>query len=181
MIVTDNDEIAEKARLLRNLAFSREKKFLHYYIGFNYRMTNIEAAIGVAQLAKIDEFIQKKRHIASLYSSLLKKVPAITLPREEPWAKNVYWMYCILIEDEFGTSRDEVMARLADKGIETRLLFIPMNQQPVFRKMGLCADEGCPVAEELSRKGLYLPSGVGLKEEQIEYVCDAIKDLSGVK
>ena len=177
MIVTDDDKIAEQARLLRNLAFSRERRFLHRHIGFNYRMTNIVAAIGVAQLKKIDEHIRRKRDIAALYNSLLKSVPAVTLPPERPWAKNVYWMYSILIEDGFGMIRDEVMARLADRGIETRALFIPMNQQPVFLKMGWGGDGCCPVAEELSKKGLYLPSGVGLTREQIGYVVGAIKEI----
>ena len=178
LIVTDNDKIAEQARLLRNLAFSKKRRFLHEHVGFNYRMTNIEAAIGVAQLQKIDEFIQKKRVMAGLYNLLLKNTPAVTLPPEKHWAKNVYWMYSILIEDEFGMGRDEVMARLADRGIDTRAMFIPMNQQPVFREMGLCEDGCCPVADELSRKGLYLPSGVGLTKEQIEYVAGVIKEIS---
>jgi perosamine synthetase len=176
MIVTDRKNIAEQARLLRNLAFSRERRFLHHYIGFNYRMTNIQAAIGVAQMAKIDRFVEKKRHIAHRYNSLLQNVRGITLPPEKPWAKNVYWMYSILIEDNFGMTRDEVMTHLTKKGIETRTFFIPMNQQPVFYKMGLFKKEKCPVAEELSRKGLYLPSGVSLTDEQIEYVCQALKE-----
>lgn len=177
MIITDNAEIAEKAKLLRNLAFAKEKRFLHRHIGFNYRMTNIQAAIGVAQLARIDEFINKKRQLASLYNSLLGDVPGITLPCEKSWAKNVYWMYGILIGPEFGMTRDELMAKLYEKGIETRTFFIPMNQQPIFHKMGLFTKIKCPVADELSRRGLYLPSGVGLQPKQIEYVCQMIKDL----
>lgn len=176
MVVTDSREIAEQARLLRNLAFARERRFLHHFIGFNYRMTNIQAAIGVAQMTKIDQFVEKKRHIARQYNSLLKDVQGVTLPPEKPWAKNVYWMYSILIEDSFGIPRDAVMADLMDKGIETRSFFIPMDQQPVFHKMGLFHDEKCPVAEDISRKGLYLPSGVGLTDEQIEYICQTLKE-----
>lgn len=181
MIVTDDPKIAEKARTLKDLAFSKETRFLHYYLGFNYRMTNMQAAIGVAQFGKIDEFIQKKRRIARLYNSLLEDLPGITLPCEKPWAKNVYWMYCILIEDGFGMNRDQVMTSLAKAGIETRTLFIPMNRQPVFHKMGLFADESCPVAEGLSRKGFYLPSGVGLSDDQIKYVCRTIRGLGRSK
>lgn len=178
MIVTDSEEVAEKARLLRNLAFSRERRFLHHYVGFNYRMTNLQAAIGIAQLARIDTLIDRKRHIAQQYNSRLKEVPGITLPPEEPWARSVYWMYCLLIGDEFGLDRDNVMARLAEAGIETRTLFIPMNQQPAFHKMGLFEEQSCPVAESLSRQGLYLPSGVGLTDEQIEYICGMLKQLN---
>lgn len=174
MVVTDDDHIAEMAGLLKNLANAKERRFLHHHIGFNYRMTNIQAALGVAQMAKLDEFINKRRYIAGLYNSRLKDVPGITLPPEKPWAKNVYWMYSILIEDEFGMSRDELMTRLDEKGIETRTFFIPINRQPAFHKMGLFNGESCPVAEELSEKGLYLPTGSGLTEEQIDYTCDMI-------
>lgn len=177
MIVTNSDEISEKARLLRNLAFSKEKRFLHDYIGFNYRMTNVQAAIGIAQLKKIDKFIEKKRQIAKLYNSLLKNINGITLPREMDWAKNVYWMYSILVEDEFGVSRDVLMKKLEERGIETRTFFISMHQQPVFKKMGMFKKESYPVAEELSKKGLYLPSGTGLARKQVEHVCNSIGEI----
>lgn len=177
MLITNDDGLAERARLLKNYATAKERRFLHYYVGFNYRMTNIQAAIGVAQFAKIDKFIKRKRHIASSYSSQLRDVGGITLPSEMPWAKNVYWVYGILIEDEFGLSRDEVMQELAERGIETRTFFIPMHQEPFFQKLGLFRGGSYPVAEEISRKGLYLPNGVALTEEQIEYICQAIKNI----
>lgn len=177
MIVTNDHELADKADLLRNLAFSREVRFLHNHVGFNYRLSNVLAALGLAQLERIESFVDKKRGIAKMYSDELLDVDGITLPIEKSWAKNVYWMYSILIEDDFGMSRDELMKELEKKGIETRTMFIPMNRQPVFHKMGLFNGESCPVAESLSKKGLYLPSGVGLTEEQIEYICDTIKDL----
>lgn len=177
MIVTNNEGIAEKARTLRNLAFLKEKRFLHKELGFNYRMTNIQAAIGLAQLEKIDDFVGMRRRNAHLYNELLKDVNGITLPMEKEWAKNVYWMYSILIEDEFGISRDELMRRLREEGVETRTFFIPMHQQPVFRKMGLFKGETYPVAEEISRKGMYLPSGSGLREEDIKYVCNCLLEL----
>jgi len=177
MIVTNDEEIAEKAKLLRNLAFSKEKRFLHEYIGFNYRMTNLQAAVGVAQLKKLDKFVERKREIARLYNSLLSEIDGITLPVEKKWAKNVYWMYGILVEPEFGVSRDELMMELWKKGIETRTFFIPMHEQPALNKMGLFIGEKYPVAEEISRKGLYLPSGVGLKKEDVEYVANTIKKI----
>ena len=115
------------------------------------------------------------RRNAYLYNEYLKDVKGIRLPVEKEWAKNVYWMYSILIEDEFGMSRDELMDRLMEYGIETRTFFIPMHEQPVFQNMGLFKRDNYPVAEELSKKGMYLPSSSGLKEEEIKYVCNVIK------
>jgi perosamine synthetase len=177
MLLTNDDEIAEKARSLKNLAHSKEKRFLHYDIGFNYRMTNIQAAIGLAQLEKIDDYVKMRRNNAKLYSSLLTEVEGLTLPVERKWAKNVYWMYSLLVEDGFGISKDKLAERLEKKGVETRNFFIPMNEQPVFKEMGLFKGEKYPVSEEISRRGFYLPSGSGLSEEQITYVCDSIKEI----
>ena len=179
MIVTNDEKIAERARRLKDQAYSPERRFLHTDIGFNYRMTNIQAAIGLAQLEHIDEFVEKRRRNAYLYNSRLKDVPGITLPPEKEWAKNVYWMYSILIEDEFGMSRDELMERLKERGIETRTFFIPMHEQPAFLNLGLFKGERYPVAESLGKQGLYLPSSSGLKEEDINYICQVIKEVSG--
>ncbi len=177
MIVTNDEEIAEKVRSLKDLAFSKERRFLHTDLGFNYRMTNIQAAIGLAQFEKIDELAEMRRRNAHLYNKYLKDVEGLTLPVEKEWAMNVYWMYSILIEDDFGMNRDELMMALEKKGIETRTFFIPMHEQPVFQNMGLFKGESYPIAEELARKGLYLPSSSGLKEEEIRYVCNAIKEI----
>ena len=179
MVVTNEAKIAQQARLLKDLAFSPEKRFLHTSLGFNYRMTNIQAAIGLAQLEKIEDLVAARRHNAHYYNSLLKDIPGITLPVEREETKNVYWMYGILIEDDFGLSRDELIIRLKEKGIETRTFFYPMHQQPAFQAMNLFKDEKYPVAEALAQKGLYLPSGSGLKEEEIEAVCQTIKEIRG--
>lgn len=176
MVITSDEKIAESARSLKDLAFSKERRFLHTGIGFNYRMTNIQAAIGLAQLERIDELVERRRAHAHLYSSLLDHIEGIKLPPEKEWAQNVYWMYSILIEPAFGISRDKLMSRLEEKGIETRTFFIPMHQQPVFQGMGVFKGEKYPIAEELAQKGMYLPSGSGLKAEEIEYICRAIKE-----
>jgi len=170
MLVTNNPELADKASKLKDLAFSRERRFLHDDVGFNYRMTNIQAAIGVAQLEKIDEYVAMRRRNAFLYNEYLKDLKGIRLPVEKSWAKNVYWMYSILIEDDFGVSRDELMEKLSAKGIETRTFFIPMHKQPVFHDQGLFKGEQYPVAEEISKKGMYLPSSSGLSEHEIELI-----------
>ena len=180
MVVTNDEEIAERAKSLRNLCFPKEKRvYLHSGVGYNYRMTNIQAAIGLAQFEKIDELAEMRRRNAHLYNECLKDIEGITLPVEKEWAKNVYWMYSILIEDEFGITRDELMMELEKRGIETRTFFIPMHEQPVFQKMGLFKGERYPVAEELARKGMYLPSSSGLKEEEIGYISDSIKEAKG--
>ena len=175
MVVTNNKKIAENAKLLKDLAFSKERRFLHTDLGFNYRMTNIQAAIGLAQFERIDELVERRRRNAHLYNNLLKDVEGITLPVEKEWVKNVYWMYSILIEDSFGISRDELMKKLEREGIETRTFFIPMHEQPVFQNMGFFKGEGYPVAEKISKKGLYLPSSSGIKEEEIKHICDVIQ------
>ncbi|HVN65258.1 MAG TPA: DegT/DnrJ/EryC1/StrS family aminotransferase [Methanomicrobiales archaeon] len=177
MVVTDDPHIAERAGSLKDLAFDPERRFLHTDIGFNYRMTNIQAAIGLAQLERIDEFIGLRRRHAGIYSEHLAGIPGITLPVERPWAKNVYWMYSILLEKSFGLPRDVLMNLLAGKGIETRSFFIPVHRQPVMEKMGFFPGERYPVAEDLGARGLYLPSSSSLSDEEIRLVCREIGDI----
>jgi len=172
MIVTNNQELAERAAMLRDQAYEKERRFKHRFIGFNYRMTNIQAAIGVAQMEKIDELVEIRRRNARLYNSLLETIEGITLPPEERWAKNVYWMYSILVEDSFGISRDELESYLNERGVDTRPFFYPIHLQPVYVES--FRGEEYPVAEELSRNGMNLPSAPTLKKREIEYVVDCI-------
>ena len=174
MIVTDDEKVAERARRLKDQSFSRERRFLHTELGFNYRMTNVQAAIGLAQLEQIDRFVERRRSNACLYNGRLRGTPGLTLPGEKPWAKNVYWMYSVVIEDAFGMSRDDLMGFLRQKGVDTRTFFIPMHVQPAFKDAGLFEGERYPVSEHLAARGLYLPSGSGLTEGQIRTVCEAI-------
>jgi perosamine synthetase len=178
MLVTNDDAVAEKARRLKDQAYSPARRFLHTDLGFNYRMTNIQAAIGLAQLESIDSFVDLRRRHAFAYNAALGELPGITLPPEKEWARSVYWMYSILIGDGFPVGRDELMTRLKEKGVDTRAFFIPMHMQPAFATMGLFKGESYPVAEELSRRGLYLPSGSGLKEEDLNYVCRSIREIA---
>jgi perosamine synthetase len=178
MIVTNDEEIYERAKLLKDLAFTKERRFLHYFIGFNYRMTNLQAAIGIAQLNKITELVEARRKNAYIYNKYLQDIEGITLPPEEPWAKNAYWMYSILIDKEkFGMSRDELIEKLKEKGIETRPFFVPMHQQPVFKEMGLFRGERYPLSEKLGESGLNLPSSSSLSEDEINFISRAIKDI----
>lgn len=177
MVVTNNDKIANHARILKDLAHSPKKRFLHEEIGYNFRMTNMQAALGVAQLEEIEKYIKKKRWMAALYKERLSKIEGLTLPVEHNWAKNVYWMYGILVEKEFGITRNEFMQKLSGKGVDTRTFFIPMHKQPALIKLGLFKGEKYPVSDEIGRRGLYLPSGLAITEEQIEIVCKAVKDI----
>jgi len=182
MLVTSNEEIAERARKLRDQAYNMNmrKWLIHDEIGYNYRMTNIQAAIGLAQLEKIDAFIKTHRENAQLYNSLLRGIPGMTLPPEETWSKNVYWMYTILVDkNKFGISRDELMCELEKYGVETRSVFHPIHLQPPYRNK--FKGYKYPIAEDLSKRGVNLPSGNTLTKEHVEYVVDAIESIKGKK
>ena len=180
MVVTNDAAFAERCRLLKNLAFNPDRRFVHDSVGFNYRMTNIQAAIGLAQLERVDEYVALRRQHAARYTALLREVQGLRLPVERPWARNVYWMYGVVVEDTFGCSRDELMAGLAERGVETRTFFIPMHEQPAFHRRELFCNEQYPVASDLGRRGLYLPSSTGLSETDLAYVVDAVRDVQRV-
>jgi perosamine synthetase len=175
MVVTDNEEIASRARIIKNLAFSPEKRFYHVGLGYNYRMTNIQASIGLAQLQKAEKFISSRRNNAKTYNSILKDVDSIELPTERAGVKNVYWMYGIRLSKDLKLTKDEMMEKLLQAGVETRSFFIPMHKQPAF--MEWVDDDRFPVAEDGASRGLYLPSSSDLTLEEIEYVCDSIKKI----
>ncbi|MBN1274033.1 MAG: DegT/DnrJ/EryC1/StrS family aminotransferase [Candidatus Aminicenantes bacterium] len=177
MMVTENDSIADKARRLKDLAHSTEKRFLHTELAFNYRMTNLQAAVGVSMLEEIDRFIGIKRKMAAAYDERLQDVEGLRLPEEKHWAKNVYWMYAVVVEEAFGKPRDMLMAALKEEGIDTRSFFIPAHRQFVFLRDWESFDQNFPVSNGLSEKGFYLPSGLALTEEQIDTVCAAVKKI----
>lgn len=178
MVVTDDDGLAERARRLKDLAHDPERRFLHTELGFNYRLTNLQAAIGVAQLEEIDRFIAIKQEMARTYQELLSGVPGLVLPQEKEWARSVYWMYAVLVEKEFGLSRNELMRRLRERGVDTRTFFIPLHRQPLFQAKAACRNLSFPVSEALSEKGLYLPSGLALTKDQMKRVAAEIKKIA---
>lgn len=178
MIVTDDPALTEKCRSLRNLCFKREQRFVHDELGWNFRMTNLQAAIGVAQLERLDEFVQIKRRMGARYTELLADTPGIQVPlTHTKFADNIYWVYGMILDDTVPFGATEAMTRMATAGIGTRPFFWPMHEQPVFRKMGLFADESHPVAERIARRGFYIPSGVALTDGQIERSAGAVKDM----
>lgn len=178
MIVTDDATLAERCRSLRNLCFQAERRFVHEELGWNFRMTNIQAALGVAQLERLDEFVARKRAMGSAYTRLLADVPGIQLPlANTDYAENIYWVYGLVLDDAVGFDAREAMRRLAGKGIGTRPFFWPMHEQPVLQRMGLFSGETYPVAERLARRGFYIPSGLGLTQAQLERCAAAVGEL----
>ena len=173
MCLTNNEELAERMRYLRDHAMSKNRRYWHETVGFNYRMTNLQAAIGVAQLKRLDEFIEKKRQIAKWYAEELKELEEKELVKLHPemeWAKCVYWMYSILIEDKAKVSRNELMKKLENMGIETRPFFVPMHLLPMYN-----SGEKLPIAEDLAERGLNLPSSASLKLDQIKQISKRVR------
>ncbi len=177
MVTFSNREAAAKAKNLKELAFGDKNKFMHKDIGFNYRMTNLQAAIGCAQLEKIEKIIAFKRKMAAFYNSSFKDIESLQLPVEKPYARNVYWMYHILLQGKAAEKRTMVMQKLHEKGIETREGFIPYNLQDVFIKKGMVEPDDCPNANEVAYRGFYLPSGPALTEDQLGYVAQNVKSI----
>jgi perosamine synthetase len=177
MVTTNDDGLAERLRLLRNLAFTKPR-FRHEFAGYNFRMTGYQAAMGLAQFHKIEKIISEKRRVAHTYNRYLSAIPGLQLPFEADWAKNVYWMYAVVIKPEFGISRNQLMEHLYSKGIDTRTFFCPMNQQPFLREQKGFRDIPCPVADSIWETGLYLPSSYTLSEEVIKTIAEAIKDAA---
>ncbi|HTF27637.1 MAG TPA: DegT/DnrJ/EryC1/StrS family aminotransferase, partial [Flavitalea sp.] len=178
MIMTDDPVLADKCRSLRNLCFIPEKRFLHEELGFNFRMTNMQAALGVAQMERLGEFVSIKRKMGGQYNELLKDIPSIQLPLPSTdYAENIYWVYGIVLKEGVAFDAAEAMKKLAALGVGTRPFFWPMHEQPVFHKMGLFKSERYPIAENIARRGFYLPSGMALKTEQIDKVSAAVREI----
>jgi len=176
MVLCRDKKVAERLQLLRNQGF-QEPRFVHEVMGFNYRMTNIQAAIGLAQTEMVEEKVAKKRWIGHTYNELLAGQTGLVLPCEEAWAKNVYWMYGIVAQDSFGLTKEELMRQLRDKGVDTRAFFCPMSLQPVFKGDDPRFPDTSgdfPVSIDLWNRGLYLPSGLGLTRNQIEEVAEKL-------
>src|SRR5207249_3593034 len=145
-----------------------ERRYWHPVLGFNYRLTNLQAALGVAQMERVEEILERKRTIARLYDEALGPVPGLRLPPRAPWAENVHWLYSVLVDGELGVSRDEVVERLAADGCETRPFFVPCHRQPLYE-----SGQRLPVAEDLAARGLSLPSAVSLSDGEIRRVAHA--------
>jgi perosamine synthetase len=177
MVLTNDAQIAEQARSLRNLCFKRERRFHHSELGYNFRLTNLQAAIGMAQIDRMPETIAKKRWMGEAYTQRLQHLTVLQLPVEEPWARQVYWMYGLVLDESTQLTAVELARRLQEQGIETRPFFLGMHEQPVYTSRGLFKDEHYPVAERIARQGLYLPSGLTISEAQVDEVCQAVEKI----
>jgi perosamine synthetase len=177
MVLTDNLALAERARSLRNLCFQPNRRFYHEELGFNFRLTNIQAALGVAQLERMEQIVARKRSLGQTYNAMLGDIDGLQLPVEEPWAKNVYWMYGVVISEKIGIDATELARRLKGREIETRPFFLGMHEQPILRERGLFKEEEYPVTERLARRGLYLPSGLALTDQQIKKVAEVMHEV----
>lgn len=173
MIITDSKEVADRARLIKSYATDVNNRFVHNELGFNFRLSNLQAAVGCAQFKKLEAFTKRKIEIAARYTQNLKDTE-LELPTQMSWAKHCYWVYALLVNKD-GISRDGLIEALARHNIESRHFFIPMHQQPIFLKRGLFRKESYPISDDISRRGLYLPNGVTLTDEQIDYISDVIK------
>lgn len=177
MLLTDSPEIAEKARSRRNLCFQSGRRFYHEDLGFNFRLTNIQAALGVAQLERMNEIISRKRRMAEQYTERLSEISELQLPAEKEWAHSVFWMYGVVLADDVRMDAAQFAEKLRARGVETRPFFLGMHKQPALQNYGVPPNAKYPVTDRLSSKGLYLPSGLALTSDQISTVCDSVREI----
>lgn len=177
MVMTDDADVAERCRSLRNLCFQKERRFVHREIGWNYRLTNIQAALGIAQLERLDQTVERKRAIGRRYGEALSGMEGLRLPPDRiEEAENIYWVFG-MVSEEPGPVADEWASRLQNRGIGTRPFFWPMHQQPVFLDAGLFGDECHPVAECIARRGFYIPSGLGMNDAEQQRVIEMVMEV----
>lgn len=179
IVLTNNRAIAEKAKKLRDLFHSDKKRFIHDGLGYNYRLTNLQAAMGCGELENIDKYLEKKNEISRLYNKLLNEVPGIRLPKTQEYAVNVFWMYAILIDSsKFGVNRDSLRKKLGELGVGTRDFFYPPSKQPILKRyVNVNSLKKYPNSELISKQGMYLPSGLAITKSQIRKVVSSIKKI----
>ena len=174
MVVCNDDYLADRCRSLRNLAFIPERRFLHYELGWNYRITNLQCALGLAQLERLDEFVDRKRRMGRFYLERLQGLrEKIILPLQETsYANNIFWVFGLVIRPTIDFDAQAAIQKLASEGIGARPFFYSMHKQPVFNKKGWYLTESYPVSENLSERGLYIPSGLSLTENEMETIVE---------
>jgi len=180
MVLCDDPELAERCQQLRNLCFDpKKRRFVHEDLGWNYRMTNLQAALGLGQLSHLEEAVARKREIGRLYSKLLDGCPGLILPpdKNQHSETNIYWVYGVEVSPSVSCDAEAVMKRLAAAKVGTRPFFWPMHEQPVFQQMGLFKGQSFPVAERIARRGFYIPSGLALKDDEVEEVAKRIRKV----
>lgn len=177
-LLTNNKKIYQKIKELRNLSFGKKDRFNHSDLGWNYRFTNIQAALGLSQIGRIKKIVKRKLEIGNIYYEALKDCENIFIqPKKKKYAHNIYWVFGVLLKEKLSGKKNLIQKKLLKNKIETRPFFWPMHKQEIFKKMGLFKGEKYPVAENLSKNGFYLPSGLGLKNSQIDYVIKELKKI----
>jgi perosamine synthetase len=178
MVLTSSEELAERCRSLRNLCFDKERRYIHRELGWNYRMSNVQAAVGVAQLERIETALAKKRQIGSWYVRYLGDHPLLQLPPERTdYATNLYWVFGVVLDDRVPFDAAEAIARLKAKGVDCRHFFWPTHLQPALRERDFFQDECCPNAERIALRGFYLPSGLGNTEDEVNASARALIEI----
>lgn len=177
MITTNDPDLARRMLMLRGQGQDFERRYWFPILGYNYRLTNVQAAIALAQLEQADWHIARRRENAALYADLFSELPQFRVQPEMPWAKNVYWINSVVLPEDFPLSRDEAMAALAKRGIETRPFFYPMHTLPMYT--AIAAGQSFPVADSIAARGMNLPSGADLTRDEIAYVVDQVATLRG--
>jgi perosamine synthetase len=178
MVTTNDAALAERARYYRNLCFDKDpaKRFIHEDVGYNFRLTNVQAAIGLAQTEEAERLVAMRRGMAKKYLERLASLSdRIELPAEKPWARNSYWMFGIVLRDGVRMDAAEAQKRLADAGVDTRRFFFPGHLQPILRDR--CAQVSAPVSERLWNRGIYLPSSSDLTDGEADRVLDALRQV----
>jgi perosamine synthetase len=177
MVVTNSGDLADKVRDYGNFCYGKVQKFMHEGIGYNYRMSNINAAVGLGQCQRLDAILQRKQYIYERYRRNLEGTPGFHIPTIRPWAKSVMWMFNAHVDSPYKLTRDELMQELRGRGVETREAFVPLNRQKIFREQGLVKEDDCPVANYIMDHGFYLPSGISLTDDEIDYVSELVRKL----
>ena len=175
MVLTSDSGINDRAMMLRNLCFNNERRFRHYELGYNYRLTNMQAAIGVSQIQRIEEIVERKIEIGRYYQEQLSQIEGIQLQKQESWAKGVFWINGLVLDDSFNCTAEKFCDELRKQGVDTRPFFLGMHEQPVFASKGLFIGEKYPVSERIARQGFYLPSGLSLTIDQVDEVINSFK------
>ena len=178
MVLVDDELLKERCQSFRNLCHSKDRRFYHEELGYNFRMSNIQAAVGVAQLEKIEEHLQLKRELGASYQEKLQGVEGLQLPvAKTGYAENLYWVFGMVVDEKIPMDARMIMKELAQRNIGCRPFFYPMHLQPVFKKKGLFVGESYPVAEKLGERGFYVPSGLSVTEEQRKYIANQVREV----
>jgi perosamine synthetase len=177
MVLTDDEALRDRLLSYRDLAFRRDRRFYHTEFGVNMRMTSLQAAVGLVQIERIGEILERKRWMAAGYNDRLRDLPALRLPVEESWARNVYWMYGVVLDDSLPFDAAHVISGLQQRDIGARPFFLGMHEQPLFLGQGLFVGESYPHTERISRRGFYLPSSTTLTAAQLDRVCVSLREV----